>query len=203
MLLRIDYEHELTPELGGGQTEEGGAQKDEEYDPLKPGIWESGEGTSNGRGGRSIAHGDGYVSDRADGVGSAERKRVRAEANEGQREGRVAASESPAKSPAKSPSESPSKYAARSPAKSARGAGNTPAPERVSPQKHIVPTTPVYHGPPHPPLPLGDFYVSTQTTHFSHMSHTPFPHISECDSFFRRASAAPARPAAYCSRPLR
>ena len=109
MLLRIDYEHELTPELGGGQTEEGGAQKDEEYDPLKPGIWESGEGTSNGRGGRSIAHGDGYVSDRADGVGSAERKRVRAEANEGQREGRVAASESPAKSPEKSAAKSAAK----------------------------------------------------------------------------------------------
>ena len=30
----------------------------------------------------------------------------------------------------------------------------------------------------------GDFFnFSTQTTHFSHMSHTPFPHISECISF--------------------
>ena len=28
------------------------------------------------------------------------------------------------------------------------------------------------------------FYFSTQTTHFSHMSHTPFPHISEFNSFF-------------------
>ena len=28
------------------------------------------------------------------------------------------------------------------------------------------------------------FDFSTQTTHFSHMSHTPFPHISEINSFF-------------------
>ena len=28
------------------------------------------------------------------------------------------------------------------------------------------------------------FCFSTQTTHFSHMSHTPFPHISDLNSFF-------------------
>ena len=30
------------------------------------------------------------------------------------------------------------------------------------------------------------FHFSTQTTHSSHMSHTPFPHISEFDSLFPR-----------------
>ena len=42
-------------------------------------------------------------------------------------------------------------------------------------------------------LPAGTFI--TQTTHFSHMSHTPFPHISEFNYFFRaRArSAHPSR----------
>ena len=34
----------------------------------------------------------------------------------------------------------------------------------------------------------GVFDFSTQTTHFSHMSHTPFRHISECDSVFFRTS---------------
>ena len=34
---------------------------------------------------------------------------------------------------------------------------------------------------------------STQTTHFSHLSHTPFPHISECELFLKESSQRGSR----------